>query len=209
MKNNRSVIQIDTSKLEKLMTEFKGFEDQVGEATVRTINSTIKSTLTRACVLVSKEYSVEKDDVKKTFNNGIKYPNSRNLKATLTSKGHRLSFAHFPYYKAKGLKAKKGNNIYRNPVFVQIKHKKSPVFSRKGFIATTGAKSADKIQNNVFMRLGKEKYPIAPIRTVSIPQMITNEKINDKIENWAMKSFEKKIDTEMTNAILRIGEKIK
>lgn len=206
---DRSLIQIDTSKLKKLMNEFNGFEDQVGEATVRTLNSTIKSTLNRACVLVSKEYSVDKDDVKKTFYNGIKFPTSSNLNASLTSKGHRLSFAHFPFSPETDIRAKKGESIFKSAVFVEIKLKKGPILSKKGFVASTGAKSADKVQFNVFRRLGKERFPIAPIRTLSIPQMITNEKINDKIGQWVAKSFEKKIDTEMTNAILRIGDKIR
>lgn len=209
MANNSSIIQIDTLKLEKLMKEFKGFEDQVGEATVRTIKSTVNTTLNRACVLVSKEYSINKDDVKKTFRNGIKYPTSGNMQASLTSTGHRLSFAHFPFSPKTDVRAGRGESIFNSAVFVEIKLKKGPILSKKGFVATTGAKSADKVQFNVFRRLGKSRFPIAPIRTLSIPQMITNEKINEKIGKWAISKFEKKIDTEMVNAILRIGDKIR
>ncbi|GEM_PF-1093203 len=209
MNKNSALIEIDTSKLEKLMDEFRGFEDQVGEAVVRTLNSTIKSTMNRACVLVSKEYVVGKEDVKKTFKNGINYPTRGKLEASILSTGHRLSFAHFPFTPETDVRAKQGDSIFKSAVMVQIVAKKGPILSKKGFVATTGAKSADKVQFNVFRRLGKERFPIAPIRTLTIPQMITNQKVNDKITKWASESIDKKIDTEMINAILRIGDKIK
>lgn len=205
-----SIIQIDTSKLEKLANEFKGFEKQVGIAAIRTLRKTADSTLGMTCKYVSEEYKIKQKDVRETFKNGKKYPaNSGKLEASLTSTGRRLSFAHFPFTPKTDKRAKKGESIFKSSVFVTIKASKGPILSKKGFVATTGAKSADKVQFNVFKRLGSERLPIAPIRTLSIPQMITNEKIDVKVSRFATQKFENTIESELMYELNKLGDRIK
>jgi hypothetical protein len=209
MANNSSLIQIDTSKLDKIATEFIGFEYQVSKAAARTLRKTLDSTLAKTAKYVSEEYKIKQKDVKETFKNGKKYPTDGKLEASLTSTGHRLSFAHFPFKPNNDKRAKKGESIFKSAVFVTIKASKGPILSRKGFVATTGAKSADKVQFNVFRRLGKERFPIAPIRTLSIPQMITNQKIGDRVSEFATKKFEGIIEHEILYELDKLGEKIR
>lgn len=204
-----SLIQIDTSKLDRLATEFKGYEYQISKAAARTLRKTLDSTLSKTAKYVSDEYKIKQKDVKESFKNGKKYPTNGKLEASLTSTGHRLSFAHFPFKPNNDKRAQKGESLFKSAVFVTIKVSKGPVLSKKGFVATTGARSADKIQFNVFRRLGKERFPIAPIRTLSIPQMITNAKIGDKINEFATKRFEGIIEHEILYELDKLGDKIK
>jgi len=201
---SRKEIHIDTSQLDTLTKELKGFEKEVAVATYHALNRTIDRVITQTTKLIRQHYAIKDKvkDIKGTFRGGIKRPTKTDLTASLTSRGYTLSFAHFPFTPKKRLKKQK-------PVKVQIIKTKSPITSKRGFVAHTGAKSADKIQYNVFKRLGKERKPIAPIRTLSIPQMISSEKISEEIQDFATKEFNKRLEHEITREILNIGKNVK
>jgi len=197
-------IRIDTTQLERLTKELKGFEKEVGIAAYHALNRTIDQVITFVARTVKSNYAITDNqaEIKKTFSGGIKRPTYSDLTASLTSRGRTLSFAHFKYSPKKRAKKK------APPVKVTI-IKGKQVTSKKGFIASTGAKSADKIQSNVFHRLGKKRLPIAPIRTLSIPQMISNEKTSNQIQEFATNKFNERLEHEITRAIMSIGRKVK
>lgn len=96
---------------------------------------------------------------------------------SLTYQGRRLTLAHFkPYPGGKPTKRKykvratifKGNRI-------TVNGKGTPPF-----VAPTSHKNASSPWIP-FARVGKERLPVAPIRTVSIPQMLENEKVAEVI----------------------------
>lgn len=98
---------------------------------------------------------------------------------SLTYQGRRLTLAHFnPYPGGKPTKRKykvkatifkgKGNRV-------TVNGKGTPPF-----VAPTSHKDASSPWIP-FARVGKERLPIAPIRTVSIPQMLENEKVAEVI----------------------------
>ena len=96
---------------------------------------------------------------------------------TMTYQGRRLTLAHFkPYPGGKPTKKK-----YK--VKATIFKGKRVTINGKGtppFVAPTSRKDAGAPWIP-FARLGKERLPIAPIRTVSIPQMMENEKVAEVI----------------------------
>lgn len=197
-------ILIDTSKIDTLTTELKGFEKEVGEAVYHALSRTLDQVVTHVGRIVPKEYAVKSRDVKESFKGGIKKPTRSNLTASLTSKGHLLSFAHFPFTPKTDKRFKKARTV-----MVTIKKPKGKIPSKTGFVASTGAKSAEKTQYNVFHRLGKERYPIAPIRTLSIPQMISNEELEAPIQEFATNKLSERLEHEITRAILNIGDKLR
>lgn len=96
---------------------------------------------------------------------------------SLTYQGRRLTLAHFkPYPGGQPTKRKykvratifKGNRI-------TVNGKGTPPF-----VAPTSHKNASSPWIP-FARVGKERLPVAPIRTVSIPQMLENEKVAEVI----------------------------
>lgn len=96
---------------------------------------------------------------------------------SLTYQGRRLTLAHFkPYPGGKPTKRK-----YK--VKATIFKGKRVTINGKGtppFVAPTSRKDASSPWIP-FARVGKERLPIAPIRTVSIPQMMENETVAEVI----------------------------
>lgn len=198
---------IDTKQINKLTIELKGLENEMAEATYHALNRTLDHVVTQVGRIVPKSYAVKSKEVKESFKGGIKRPSKGKLEASLTSKGRTLSFAHFPYTPKSPRKSK--GSIFKNVVMVTIKKSKGKIISRKGFVATTGAKSAEKTQYNVFKRLGDKRLPIAPIRTLSIPQMISNEGITEEIQKTANEKLAERIEHEIIYRITSIGDKIR
>lgn len=198
----KGTIYLDTKQLDRLAIQLKGFESQLAPATIAAFKRTAEYVVTQAGKIVPKYYAIKGSEVKASFKGDLKYPSKSDLSMSVESKGHTLSFAHFPYVpKAPVTKIKK--SVFERAVRVTIKKNKGQVVSKRGFVATTGAKSEDKTQFNVFMRLGKSRFPIAPIRTLSIPQMITNENVADQLLDAANKKMAERLEHEITFRMTR------
>lgn len=203
----KDTIFVNTKQIDRLSIELKGFEKEVGESARLAINRTIEHVITKTGQLVPKYYAIKSSEVKETFNGGIKKPSKTNLSASITSTGHTLSFAHFPYTPKTPKRGRK--SVFQNAVMVTIKKSNGKVLSKKGFVATTGAKSEDKTQYNVFKRLGSRRLPIAPIRTLSIPQMITAEGIDTQILEAAESKLLERLEHEIIRQMTTVGKKIR
>ena len=200
----KGLIQIDTRQIDLLSVELQSFPKQTQTAMYHALKRSLDQTKNEIGRIVPKEYAIKSKEVKESFNGGVNYPTKENLEASLTSTGKRLSFAHFPFTPKTA--ERKGK---RAVVKVTIKKSRPKVASKVGFTASTGAKSEDKVQFNVFRRLGKERFPISPIRTLSIPQMITAEGMEEKIQSFALEKFEQRLEHEMNRAMDRIQDKMK
>ena len=200
----KGLIQIDTRQIDLLSVELQSFPKQTQTAMYHALKRSLDQTKNEIGRIVPKEYAIKSKEVKESFNGGVNYPTKENLEASLTSTGKRLSFAHFPFTPKTAVRKGK-----RAVVKVTIKKSRPKVSSKVGFTASTGAKSEDKVQFNVFRRLGKERFPISPIRTVSIPQMITAEGMEEKIQSFALEKFEQRLEHEMNRAMDRIQDKMK
>lgn len=215
-------IIVDTKQLDRLTIELKGFEKEVGEAAYHALNRTIDHVITQVGRIVPKEYAIKAKDVKESFKGGIKRPSKNDLTASVTSKGHTLSLAHFPHSPqmppAAGRKYKVKATIKRGG-------RKTINTEPKPFIAPTGAKSPDespdKVQYNVFRRtgafkiaekgryVGKLREVIMPVYTLSIPQMITNEKVKKQIEKVSQEKLDERLEHEIIYRMTSINKKIK
>lgn len=200
----KDLIQIDTRQIDLLSVELQSFPKQTQTAMYHALKRSLDQTKNEIGRIVPKEYAIKSKEVKESFNGGVNYPTKENLEASLTSTGKRLSFAHFPFTPKTAVRKGK-----RAVVKVTIKKSRPKVASKVGFTASTGAKSEDKVQFNVFRRLGQERFPISPIRTVSIPQMITAEGMEEKIQSFALEKFEQRLEHEMNRAMDRIQDKMK
>lgn len=113
---------------------------------------------------------------------------------SLTYQGRRLTLAHFkPYPGGQPTKRK-----YK--VKATIFKGKRVTINGKGtppFVAPTSRKAAGAPWIP-FARVGKERLPVAPIRTVSIPQMLENEKvaeiINEEKDKLVLDRFQHHLD---------------
>lgn len=95
--------------------------------------------------------------------------------------GHRLSVARFQMKPAapivKGVPVKQ-----RKPVSVKIKKQRKTIDGV--FVGYTGARpepGQKKMNYIAFRRKTKKRYPIEPVRTLSLPQMVDNPNVNELI----------------------------
>lgn len=197
-------IEINTKQLDRLTIELKGFEDKVGEAAFHALNRTIDYTITQIGRIVPKEYAVKANEVKATLRG--RRPSNSDLSASIESKGHTLSLAHFPHSPQKP-------PVSGRKYTVKAKIKKDAgqkvlKTNPKAFVATTGARATDKTQYNVFMRIGDKRLPIKVIRTLSIPQMITNDNVGEQILKSAQEKLDERLEHEITFRMTSTQKKI-
>lgn len=203
---SKGVITIDTKELDRLTFELKGFEEKVGEAAYHALNRTIDHVITQVGRIIPKEYAIKAKDVKDSFKGGIKRPSKTDLTASVTSRGHTLSLAHFPH-SPQVLPATKRK--YKVKATIKRGSRQTITTEPKPFIAPTGAKSTDKVQYNIFRRLGAERLPITVIRTLSIPQMISNEKVAEQIAKTAEEKFNERLEHEIIRAMTTVQQNVK
>lgn len=195
-------IFVDTKELNRIAIELKGFEKEVPGAVISALNRTVDNINTNIARMVTQEYAIKVGDVKKTIK---KHKAQKgNLSAGLVSKGPTLSLAHFQFTpKQPGKKTK---------VKVKIKRqsgKKVVNTNPAAFVASTGATTEDKIQSNVFHRVGDKRLPIRVIRTLSVPQMIGNEQITSKVQEMAQKKLDERIQHEIEWRLEKAKKNIK
>ncbi len=203
---SNSLIDIDTSQIKRLTEELKGYEKEVAEATRLALNRTIDFAITTAGREVSTLYAITAKEVKNSFKGGIKKPTTTKLEASILSRGHTLSLAHFPFTPKTSKRGKK--SVFQNAVFAKIKKARGSVLVKNGFVGSTGATSAEKTQYNVFKREGKARLPITPIRTLSIPQMITNDEVGEKISKAASEKLNERLEHEIIRIMTSTQKKV-
>lgn len=197
-------VTIDVSPLNKLAQGLKGFEKEIPGAAASALNRTIQHVYTRVGKIVTDNYAIKAKDVKSTMANNISKASKGQLSASVRSVGHTLSFAHFPY--------SPGKPGTGRPVKVKIKKssgKKEVMTQNRPFVATTGAKSEDKTQFNVFKRTGKERKPIVVLRTLSVPQMITNKATEESITEVANKKLAERVEHEIKYRLDKVKKELK
>lgn len=214
-------VTIDVSPLNKLAEGLKGFEKEIPGAAASAINRTVTQVVNRVGRIVTERYAIKTGEVKESMKGHVSGASKSKLKASVRSVGHTLSFAHFPFSPTTPIIARSlGAGHPRAKVKVRIKKDKGKVQSKKGFVAKTGAQSADKTQYNVFKRIGtfkiarKGRYTgqrreqIAPIRTLSIPQMITHETTAEKITAFANTKLAERVEHEIKWRLEKVKAKV-
>jgi hypothetical protein len=197
-------IFIDTSKIDKLTKELQGFKPQIAEAAYFAVNRVLDQMVTQAGRIVPKNYAIKGTEVKKSFNGGIKRPTKQDLSGSITTKGHTLSLAHFPHSPT----APSGKK-YKVRVSIRKGGRKVLKTHPSPFIMTTGAKSSDRTQFNVFKREGKARFPVKVIRTLSIPQMIQNTKVTEELQEFAIQKLDERLQHEIERSMLKLSGRIK
>lgn len=199
-----TTININTKQIDRLSKELKGFEKEVSKATALALNRTVDHIYTQVGRIIPKAYQIKASEVKGSLSKNK--PSQNNLTASVESRGHVLSMAHFPFTPKTAKRSKR--SVLDTAVMVAIK-KGQRVLSRKGFVASTGAKSPDKVQYNVFKRTGKGHFPIETIKTLSIPQMITNEKVAEQVQESSQKMLDQRLDHEITRLMTSMDKNIR
>lgn len=189
-------IIVDTKQIKKVAIELQKLPGQIPKATAQAMNRTIDHIYTQTSREVRKDYAIKDKDVKSTLRK-IKVTSGR-LAGAVISKGRTLTlYHHFRVSPSNPLRGK------RYQVKVTIK-KGSPEFIKtdpKPFIA------AANNAKQVMRRVGKPRLPVVVLRSLSVPQMVSNEKVMQNIQESASRMLEKRIEHEINRRLKKVGAK--
>lgn len=143
---------------------------------------------------VVKEYNIKKSDVNE-HKKGVKNKGSIKVKGVkldeiqIIYKGRSLTPTHFGM-KPK-VRPKKGPYIVTAQIKKNVQRK---ALGESVFLATAGNGGETQIP---WQRKGKERMPIESIKTVSVPQMITNDGVSELIHKRLNVEMEKRLKQNM------------
>lgn len=188
-----SRVVVDTSQLNKIVSELAGFEKQMPGAAISAINRTLSHVNSKLGRIVTSDYNLKISDVKSTITKS-KAGKGR-LRASLRSRGRRLTFSHFKI-SAPGKRIKS----------IRVKIKKSSGFKRirsdpAAFIQTLSGRQ------QVMKRVGKKRIPVEVLRTLTVPQMIESLDVSIEIEILADKMLAERIEHEIDYRLKKVGAK--
>lgn len=187
---------IDTKQVKRVAIELQKIPGQIPKATMQAMNRTIDHIYTQTSKEVRKDYVIKDADVKSTLRK-IKATPGR-LGGAVISSGRTLTLYH--HFKVSPSNPKKGR---RYQLKVTIKKGKPELIMTdpKPFIAT--ANNAKQVMK----RVGKARKPVTVLRSLSVPQMISNETIMQNIQISAQKMLDKRIEHEISRRLKKVGAK--
>lgn len=212
----KGAIVVDTKQIDKLALELKGFEKEVVTAARFALNRTMSHVMTVTGREVSKVYNIKVSEIKLPSNRKegktaivrifLKMPEPNDLSASIEYSGRTLTMMHFGIKPQEKFPPPKKNTPER-PVKVKIKkvggYKKINTNPKPFVFMFPTNKNL-----NVWRRTGKKFYPVEPLRTLSVPQMITNAEIQEKIAKAAEEMLGKRLEHEIIRTMTTTSRKV-
>jgi len=186
-------ITIDTSALNRVMRDLKGFEKQVPKAVQQAINRTIKHAETRSAQAVIKDYNIKSGEVKKTMK--TRYANVGSLKAHVKVDGKRLTLARFL-----------PGGLNSSSKVAKVKIKKGASYKRVGGEPKAFVQSVTG-RTHIMRREGRSRYPVDVMRTIATGQMVSNEDVSKVIQKDVNAMLEKTINHEISRRLNKLAGK--
>lgn len=175
------IMNVVIENYDSLVKNIKNIEKQSEKAVQRTISDSKSRGHGWVSQEVVKEYNIKKKDINeakqgvKKGGNLIKIAGANVDSLYIVYRGRLLTPTHF------GMKPTSRPSNKR-PYIVTAQIKKSvgrKPLGHRVFLASAGGEGAKQIP---FQRQGKERIPIDAIKTLSVPQMVTNEKVAENIQ---------------------------
>ncbi len=184
----------------ELMSDISNIEKQSKKAVQRTISDFKTRGPGWVSQEVAKEYNIKKKDIneaKKGVSKGgnkIKIAGTSVDELSILYQGRLLTPTHF------GMKptARPAKN---RPYVVTAQIKKTggrKALGHSVFLAPSGSAGTKQIP---FQRRGDARLPIDVIKTVSVPQMVTNEKVAKQIHERISEELGKRLDHHLKNLV--------
>lgn len=176
-----------------VVSNIKGMQ----EKSKRVVNRTVGDFKSRGPGWVAqeivKEYNIQKRDINETDRKivkgrgGIKVKGTKLDDISIVYRGRLLTPTHFTMKPT--LRPSRGNKYL---VSAKIKKTQGRVnLGSKVFLANAGEKSTIQIP---WQRRSNARYPIDVVKTVSVPQMITNKQVSEGIHEQINAKLEKRLE---------------
>lgn len=162
--------------IHRSVAEFRALKTEVQQkATYRALNRALDKVGTETGREIRKEYNVRQRAVTSALRKRRAHPKS--LFARLIVEGVRLGLIEFD--------ARWSRRMPGTSVKVKTRGGRSVV--RGAFIAVNRATG----YRGVFRRLGKARYPIRNLRSISVPQAFSNQKVLSALDRVGVETFDK------------------
>lgn len=175
---------INDKEIKQIAIKLKGLPKQIPGATASALNRTLDYTVTQTKKEVTNIYAIKQKEVNATLKK--KRASKSSLNASIQSTGKTIALSKFPHnpkqYKPKNKK-------------VKVKVKKQEGYkiiktSPSTFVQTMGS-------THIWMREGKSRTPVRLLRTLSVPQMISNNEVMDVVQRKAGEKLQERISHEI------------
>ena len=194
-------IKLEISNIEQVLMQISGQQKVLAKA----LEATTKDFKSRAPSKISKRirevYGVKTADIKSTqkgarTNGTINVAGINVDNVELAYSGRLLTPTHFNMTP----KARPASKKYTVKATIKKGHK--TVLSSRAFLALSGKAGSIQIP---FQRVGTSRYPIKAIKTLSVPQMITNE--TDGVAENISKDINELLNSRLEHNIKRFEAK--
>lgn len=179
-----SNIFIEEKGLKSISIELNNLPKQIPGATASALNRTLTHTITTSAREVTQKYAIKQKDVKSTIK--PRKASKTNLYAYMESRGPTIALTKFPFKPKKHSKKAKVVSVK-----VQKSGYKAINTSPKAFVQNMNGAT------HIWKRKGKGRTPVVLLRTLSVPQMLSNPKTIKKIQDVAAKKLEERIEHEI------------
>lgn len=179
-------ISCDRNMLAKIERKLGRLKSEAPKALKNALNQTARQARTDLKNQVRKQYTVKAGKVSQAMR--IQRATNTKLDATIFVKGKVLNITN---YKSSAPKKGAKAQIVKDGGLKQI-------VGPKGITAFKG------INDLIWQRRGKERYPIKPLKSLSIPKAVGNEK---KVYGMVEPDIKKNLKANVENQVRRILEK--
>ncbi len=179
-------ISCDRNMLAKIERKLGRLKSEAPKALKNALNQTARQARTDLKNQVRKQYTVKAGKVSQAMR--IQRATNTKLDATIFVKGKVLNITN---YKSSAPKKGAKAQIVKDGGLKQI-------VGPKGITAFKG------INDLIWQRRGKERYPIKPLKSLSIPKAVGNEK---KVYGMVKPDIKKNLKANVENQVRRILEK--
>lgn len=185
---------VETKELKRVAVELSAFPKVAPKAMSAALNRTIATVKTDMRREAVAAYEVKSADVAKSLS--VKKASPSRLTASAISAGRPIALIHFK------VKPRKPPSK-RTAKQVMVKIKKSEGYT------TIGTKPSAFVQDvngavNVFKRIGAKRLPIKRLYSLSVPQMISNEEVINRITEKAHETLDKRVTHEINYRLKKI-----
>lgn len=180
-------INIDKDKVRYVEKQLGAFYEKTPTALSRALNRAATNMNYNARREPTFDYLINQKDTRETLN--IKKANKSDLSVVVESSGGLIPLEKFK------VSPKTVNPNRRTPIKIGVK---------KGSLKQViGVFSADVSGVKVFRRTGEQRLPIRRLFGPSVPQMLGNESIVEKIESEGKKTFDVRLEHEIDHIMRR------
>lgn len=182
-------ISVPERQLNAIEQQLEHIPRQTPHIVRRALNRSLTTMQTAAKKEVRTRYHIKAGDIQSHLTS--EKATTSNLQVRLAGKGSAIPLDRFKY------SPKTANPKRKKAINVAVK--------KNGNKALPGAFLTDLSGNKIFKRLGKKRLPIERLYGPSVPQMMENENIPNLVTDEGMKTFDTRVNHEVSRILERGG----